>query len=261
MKLLNRLFFIGLLTVSLFTGCKSDDEGTNTNDPTADNKLALGVSAEDLLSDDRYDKLVVELVYTTSFRPEVESIEAFRNFLNGRVNKPGGIQFIEREIPDQSGAPFTLDNIKEFEEEHRTQYTIGNTIAVYIFFSNGSSINDTQTSVTLGTAYRNTSIVVYQKTLESITQGEPELLPILEQTTIEHEFGHILGLVNIQGDDIHSEGHEDPDSAKHCVIEECLMYFDATNVGRSMLNRLKTRGMVPLLDPLCIADLQAKGGL
>lgn len=260
MKLLNRLFFLGLISVSLLSGCKSDDDATTTNDPTADNKLALGVSAEDLLSDDVYTKLVVELVYTTSYRPEVESVNAFRNFLNARVNKPGGIQFIEREIPDQAGSPFTLEQIRDIEEEHRTQYTVGNTIAVYMFFSNGSSSNDTQTSVTLGTAYRNTSIVVYQRTLENITQSEPELLPILEQTTINHEFGHILGLVNIQGDDIH-DVHEDPDSSKHCVVDNCLMYFDATNVGRGMLDQLKTRGMVPQLDPLCIEDLQAKGGL
>lgn len=261
MKLLNRLFFLALFFSLFFSSCKSDDDGSTTIDPTAENKLALGVSAEALLSDDIYDKLVVELVYTTSFHPEAESIVSLRDFLNARVNKPGGIQLIEREIPDQAGAPFTLDKIREIEEEHRTQYTQGNTIAVYMFFSNGSSTNDTQNSVTLGTAYRNTSMVVYQRTLESITQTEPELLPILEQTTIQHEFGHILGLVNIQGDDIHNQGHEDPDSGKHCIVESCLMYFDATNVGRSMIERLKTRGAVPQLDPLCIADLQAKGGL
>lgn len=260
MKLLNNLLFLGLLLVSLLTACKSDDGGDPIPDPTANNKLALGDSAEDLLSDDVYDKLVVELVYTTSFRPEAQSVNAFRTFLNERINKPGGITFLEREIPDQSGAPFTLDEIKDIEESNRTQYTTGTTMAVYIFFSNGPSSNDTQTSVTLGTAYRNTSIVVYQRTLETITQSNPELLPILEQTTINHEFGHILGLVNIQGDDVHTV-HEDPDSAKHCLVDNCLMYFDATNVGRGFLESLSTRGTVPQLDPLCIEDLQAKGGL
>jgi len=255
------LFLWSFLILLGFTACKDDDNDGNPSDPTAANKLSLGASAEDILSDDSYDKLVVELVYTTSFRPEVESIDAFRNFLNQYVNKPGGIQFIEREIPDQGGAPFTLDEIKAIEEANRTQYNTANTVAVYIFFSNGKSINDTQTSVTLGTAYRNTSIVIYQKTLELITQSEPGLLPILEQTTLEHEFGHIFGLVNILGDDIHNAGHEDPSNSKHCIVDNCLMYFDATNVGKRTLDRLRTRGQVPVFDPLCLADLQAKGGL
>lgn len=259
MKSVLRLFFLFLGISLIFVACKDDDADENPVDPTAENKKALGTSAEDLLSDDIYTKLRVELVSTASFQPDAASIQAFRNFIEERVFKPGGIQFIERQIPDQAGAPFTLDEIKDFEEEFRTQYTVGNDIAVYIFFSNGSSSNDTQSTVTLGTAYRNTSIVIYQKTLEIITQSEPQLLPLLEQTTLEHEFGHIFGLVNLQNDDIHSV-HEDPNSAKHCVVEECLMYFDATNVGRSQLTRLFARGAVPPLDPLCIADLQAKGG-
>lgn len=259
MKTVLRLFFLFLLICINFVACKDDDSDGNPADPTADNKKALGTSSEDLLSDDIYKKLRIELVYSTSFQPEASSIEAFRNFINARVFKPGGIIFIERQIPDQPGAPFTLDDIKEVEEEFRTEYSEGNDIAVYIFFSNGSSSNDTSNSVTLGTAYRNTSIVIYQKTLEAITQAEPELLPLLEQTTLQHEFGHILGLVNLENDDIHG-AHEDPDSAKHCVVEDCLMYFDATNVGRSQLSRLFARRMVPQLDPLCLQDLQAKGG-
>lgn len=260
MKGAYRLIFLFLCFILSTVACKDDDTDGDPSDPTLENKKALGTSAEDILSDDIYKSLIFELVYSTSFRPEEASINAFKNFVNTRVTKPGGVQFIERTIPDQPGAPFSLDQIKSIEEEYRTQYNQNTTIAVYIFFSNGSSSNDTQTSATLGTAYLNTSIVVYQRTLELITQTEPELLPLLEQTTMEHELGHILGLVNLQNDDIHNV-HEDPDSAKHCIVEDCLMYFDATNVGRSMLNRLKTRGMVPQLDPLCIADLQAKGGL
>ncbi len=252
------IFLLIILFLSL-SACKNDDADEGPIDNTIENKQPLGTSAEDILSDDRYDKLKFELVYTESYRPEAESVNAFKNFVNARVVKPGGVQFIEREIPNQAGAPFTLDQIKTIEEEYRTLYNETGTVAIYIFFSNGSSSNDTQSSVTLGTAYRNTSVVVYQKTLELITQSDPELLPILEQTTLEHEFGHILGLINLQNDDIHN-AHEDPSNSKHCIVEECLMYFNATNVGRSALNRFMARGMVPQLDPLCIADLQAKGG-
>jgi len=229
--------------------CKKDDSADITVDPKAENLKALGASAEDLLSDDIYESLTVELVYTSSAKPTETSMIAFRNFIDSRVHKSGGIHFVETEVPDQPGAPFSLNDIKAFEEEFRTQYTEGNDIAVFVFFSNGSSSNDTETTVTLGTAYRNTSMVIYEKTLRTVTQSDPTLLPILEQTTLEHEFGHILGLVNIQNDDIHTV-HEDPMATKHCIVEDCLMYFDATNVLRSQLGRFLLRASVPQLDPL-----------
>ena len=114
--------------------------------------------------------------------------------------------------------------------------------------------------MTLGTAYRNTSIVIYKKTLEFITQSEPEVLPILEQTTLNHEMGHLIGLVNIQNDDIHAV-HEDPQAEKHCIHEDCLMYFDATDVGRQMLQRWTQLRAVPQLEIQCLEDLQFKGAL
>ena len=84
------------------------------------------------------------------------------------MNKPGGIQYIERVIPDQAGAPFSIEEIREIENANRSVFNQGDDLAVYVFFSNGASENDTNNSVTLGTAYRNTSIVIYQKTLEYI---------------------------------------------------------------------------------------------
>ena len=254
-----RYFFFVTLFLLLLLGCKKDDSQDVVTDPTAENKKALGTSAEDILSDDLYNSLTIEFIFTPSSKPTEESINAFRNFLNARVKKPGGIFFIETSISNQAGAPFTLDEIKDFEEEFRTQYTEGNEIAVSIFFANGSSSNDTETSVTLGTAYRNTSIVVYETTLKNVTNSDPVILPLLEQTVMQHEFGHILGLVNIQNDDIHNN-HEDPSASKHCIVEECLMYFEASNFLVSDITRFIGNGSVPQLDPLCIGDLQAKGG-
>lgn len=238
--------------------CKKDD-GEPPIDPKAENRKSLGVSAEDLLSEDIYDRITIELVYAPSYRPTDIAINEFRNFLNARLNKSGGINIIETVIEAPSGAPFNIEEIRAIEDEHRVHYTDDTTIAVYIFFSNGVSTNDTNTSVTLGTAYRNTSIVVYEKTVRDIALNNPNIeLHDLELNTLEHEFGHILGLVNIQDDDIHTN-HEDAAHLKHCVIEDCLMYFESTD-GLRLAERLAKRGAVPSFDPLCIADLQAKGG-
>jgi len=249
-----------LLSILLITSCKKDDNPTITDDPFAENKKALGTSAEDLLSDDIYPNLVVEFVYSSFYKPSNTAVDNFRNFLAQRLNKPDGIDFVETVIPDSSGAPFDIDEIKAIEEENRTRYTDGNTIAVYVFFANGKSSNDTETSVTLGTAYMNTSIVVYERTLKDIAISNSNIsLSDLESTTMQHEFGHILGLVNIQNDDIHT-GHEDPTYNKHCMVDSCLMYFES-NLKNKILERFSKSNPIAELDPLCIEDLQAKGGL
>ncbi|MBX2827477.1 MAG: membrane metalloprotease [Flavobacteriaceae bacterium] len=255
-------YFRAILILFVFVfamSCKNDDEEQAVNDPTAENKRGLGTSAEDILVNGTYTRLTVELAYSKTFEPSQTAKNNFRNFIEQRVNKSAGINFVETVVDDQPGAPFSIERIREIEDEIRTQYTEGNNIAVFVYFSNGRSSNDTETTVTLGTAYRNTSMVIYETTLRLLTIGDPDLLPILESTVLNHEFGHILGLTNILDDDIHLT-HEDPNVSKHCIVDDCLMYFDATNIGSSDLQRMMLRASVPELDPLCIGDLQAKGG-
>ena len=81
------------------------------------------------------------------------------------MNKPEGITILETSVPEVQGSPFTTQELLTAEDENRTAYTTEDTIAVYVFFANGVSSNDTDISVTLGTAYLNTSIVIYEKTL------------------------------------------------------------------------------------------------
>ncbi|QIE59066.1 membrane metalloprotease [Rasiella rasia] len=251
-----KTYFSKLLLLLAFsvilTACKKDDDASE-NDDRSENLLGLGQSAEDLLSDDIYKTLVVEIVYSNGFRPEQETIDNLRTFLNQRVNKPGGVQIVETVISPPEGAPYTTQEIRDIESTHRTRYTNGDEIAVYVFFANGNASGDTASSVTLGTAYRNTSVVIYQETLQSLQVDRF----LVEATTLRHEFGHLFGLINILDDDIHPTNHEDPDSNKHCVVEDCLMYF-ASTIPSTLPN--PTAADIPTLDPLCIADLQAKGG-
>jgi len=253
MKFLSYIFIVLVLSSSLFS-CKSDDSEDIINDPRAENLKSLGASAEDILSDDIYNSMTVEFVYTSAYPPKQETLNGFRNLLNQRINKPGGINFVENVISIPLESSYTLDEIKEIENEYRTIYTTGDNIALYVFFSNAKFQGDTPSSVTLGTAYLNTSLVVYEKTLQDVSNSQNLDLGILEAATLHHEFGHILALVNLKNDDIHQQ-HEDLANNNHCFVEDCLMYF-ASNTTRS----LKRLNAIPVFDPLCIEDLQAKGG-
>ncbi len=244
-------FLLLLSMLLLVAACKKDDDQAMTDEQSL-NVLGLGESAEDLLSDDIYKSLVVELVYSNGFRPEQETIDNFRQFLNARLNKPEGITIVETVISPPEGEPFSTQEIRDIEEANRTLYTNDDQIAVYVFFANGNAATDTSSTVTLGSAYRNTSVVVYQETLQSLLVDRF----LIEATTLQHEFGHLFGLVNIQDDDIHTD-HEDPDNNKHCVVEGCLMFF-ASTIPSTLPN--PTAADIPVFDALCLADLQAKGG-
>jgi hypothetical protein len=246
--------FILIFTLTSLISCKSDDSSDGVDDPRAENLKALGRSAEDILSDDIYSSLIVELVYTSAYPPKQETIDRFRNLLNERINKPGGITFVENVISIPLDASYSLEEIKDIEEEYRSLYTTDDRIALYIFFANAKAESDTPTIKTLGTAYRNTSMVIYEKTLQLVSESQNIDLGLLESATLHHEFGHILALVNLTNDDIHQD-HEDLANPNHCRVEECLMFY-ASNFARN----IKSLGFVPDFDPLCIADLQAKGG-
>jgi hypothetical protein len=258
-----KFFIILLISFGSLFSCKKRDDDQVMVDLKAENRKVLGSSGEDILSADTFNELRLELVFTNTTRPSNQTINALQDFLNQRVNKPNGIQITQNLIPAPNTQPYSLDEIRDIEDDHRTQYTEDNSIALYIFFANGSSINDTDTSVTLGTAYQNTSIVIYSSTLVQFVGGPNNLsLSTLETITTEHELGHLFSLVNLANDDIHPIDHEDPDNNKHCVIEDCLMYFQSSATRAAIKNRMSRRaqGGTPVFDSLCISDLQAKGG-
>ena len=251
-KLLALLFF-----VSIMVSCSKDDT-TETNNGTniTANKQVTGSSSHDLLSDDKYTSMVVELVYVEGYQPTQTAINNFVSFLDSRIYKPGGITVTSRSIPSPGISKYTTQNYVDLEDENRIYYNDGNQIAVWAFFTDGAASGDTTTEVTLGTAYRNTSFIIYEETVQSLSGGfrQPSTA-VLESTVIEHEFGHILGLVNF-GAPMQS-AHEDADHSRHCDVDTCLMYYAATT-GSSLMN--VTGGTIPQLDAQCIADLQANGG-
>ena len=250
-----------MLTVAivLLVSCSKDDyvaEDPDTVNP-ATNKQTTGSSSNDLLSDKKFKSIVVEVVYVVGFEPTTAAINNFVAFLDARTYKPNGISVIKRAIQPPGNSPYTIQEIAVIEDANRTKYNTSNQIAVWAFFADGKSENDTSTSVILGTAYRNTSFVIYEQTVQSFSDSsfEPNR-NLLETTVITHEFGHILGLTNL-GASLQSS-HEDTAHPKHCDVKSCLMYW-SSETGNG-IGDMVSGGTAPQLDAQCIADLRAQGG-
>ncbi|MEM8999988.1 MAG: hypothetical protein AAGB24_06960 [Bacteroidota bacterium] len=258
-----------LVLLLVFTiGCSGDDNQNNgSSNPVADNPtnfLDIGASANDLLSNTNFDALVIEVAYVSGFRPTNETMTNFEDYIRERTFKQN-IEIVYRELPSPNEETLTLQEISDLEIENRTIYNDGTTIAVYIYFADAASETDDEDEglVTLGAVYRNTSMVIYEQTVQILEGLSPTIsITDVETATLNHEFGHLLGLVNL-GTPL-TNAHEDPEAEGHCDIDGCLMQAEL-EFGGAMMRLLESRtskGLVaiPVLDAECILDLQNNGG-
>lgn len=243
----------------LITSCTKDspnDPGGDGIDKAANLKLT-GSSGSDLLSDMVFTSMNIEIVYVEGFRPTDNAINIFRNFLEDRVHKPDGIQINLRSVESSARTPFSKDDITAVERETRALYNVGDEIAVWIYFADGEKEEESENSITLGSAFRNTSIIIYEKTINDFASrnGAPPKA-VIEAATLNHEFGHLFGLVDLGINPV--SDHEDPEKEGHCDIEDCLMRA-SIEFGSGVIDIINGTGL-PELDDACIQDLQSVGG-
>jgi len=287
---------IGFLILALLflsiTNCSKKSVEVNT--PVIDKTLNLqgtGDSANDILSNDEYSGLLIEIAYVKDFRPRPNTIANLTEFLRERTFKQD-IEVIYSELPSPEEESLTLEEIAQLESENRTAYNNGETLAIYIYFADSPAEDDDEDEglVTLGAVYRNTSMIIHEATVRSLAAQSPFIsITDVETATLNHEFGHLFGLVDLGTDQVNQ--HEDPNAENHCDVEGCLMRAELQFGGSSnkgILTSSKTKSPIGLksgcslsghsvlnllekhaakgsavavpLDAECILDLQANGG-
>jgi len=260
--------FFQFLTCLLIIACSSNVDSTDTvvieddnGDPTtvdiSANRKSVGESAHDLLAGSDFDKLTIEIIYVDGMSPSEEALNNLKAFLEGHLNKPEGIEFVQQKIESPDKSEYSITDIRNLEDDIRTEYNSGKNLTVSGIFIDGEYDQNTENGSVLGVAYQNTSFVMFMETIRSFS-GQPlgPSLETLESVVINHEFGHLLGLVNV-GTPMQEE-HQDVEHGKHCTVDTCLMYWTA-ETGEGLLNML-TGGSVPELDNHCLDDLKANGG-
>lgn len=246
---------IFIITICLFYSC-NDDDSTMIDDEIdkSGNLRPTGASANELLAEDVFTKLILEVDYVEGYQPTEQSLDRLVNFLEERLNKSEGIEITTSEIPSPSLAPFSLSDLESVEDEHRNTYNDGNTLSVWVLFADG---NYSQNEDVVGVAFRNTSAAIFQSNIQNNSGGigQPSQA-VVEESVLKHEFGHLLGLVS-NGSPMQTD-HQDAENGKHCDVEDCLMYYEL-ETGDIFTNLLNATSS-PDLDVQCINDLQANGG-
>jgi len=249
MKIKMLLFPFALL---LLAGCT---KAVAVEEEMYDEKLhtqKVGASATDLLTDAQYTRLKIEVQYMEGFAPDSVALQNLRLFLFERLHKPEGIYISTKQISSVADSVLDLQQIAAIEKVNRKTFTAGRTLSVYILYTNGYY----QQEKMLGYAYRNTSAVLFGKNIKESTNSPKKLSRThLETIVLQHEIGHLLGLVNI-GTPLQSD-HKDDKNGKHCKNKICLMYHMAdTDESRNLI----VKKQLPRLDEACLADLRAAGG-
>jgi hypothetical protein len=217
---------------------------------------SVSVSPNSFLSASTYTSLVIEVVSVSGFLPSTTAVDNIKTFLQARLNKPQGITVTQRTVASPGKTVYTLNDIRSIELAERKQKPSGTTLTAFLLLLDGDYAGNSGSSKVLGLAYGTSSMCLFEKTVQEFSGdvGQPSVAT-LETAVMEHEFGHVLGLVN-NGTSLTS-AHQDGANGKHCTNQNCLMYF---NVETSDVIANLLGGSVPTLDAACLADLQGNGG-
>jgi hypothetical protein len=212
------------------------------------NNNGIGTSARELLTGTK-PKLLIEIQYMPGYQLQQQTIINLSSFLKTYINKTD-IQVIQKEIPETGADIKSLADIARIEQQCRTTFNTNDQVSVYVLVTNSFYKTDN----VLGAAFRNTSVCMFGKIIQQHYGGMDQSSRVrIESRVLEHEFGHLLGLVDL-GSPMQTS-HRDAGHGNHCNSATCLMdYGVETSVG------LPAIGNIPILDANCRSDLQANGG-
>ncbi|MBA2563258.1 MAG: hypothetical protein H0V14_10185 [Chitinophagaceae bacterium] len=238
------LFFIA------FANCSKKDATPATG--VDKDYTTLGTSAKDLLASSIYTSLKVEIQYMPGYKPDAPALNNLVTFLNTYLNKPGGIQVTQKQIAASGKTSLTIEEIVNIEKTNRTAFTSGSTMVVNVIIAD-ANYNDPNI---LGIAYFNTSFCIFGKIINANSGAIGQVSRTKFYTIVfEHEFGHLLGLVDL-GSPMQSD-HKDEAHGYHCTNTACLMYYGAENKD---FTGMIIAGSIPTPDANCVADIRANGG-
>jgi hypothetical protein len=235
-------FLYSVVIALLFlSSCKKEDVVVKKDYQT------LGTAAHDFLSADTYQSLTVEISYMPGYAPDANTVNTLKSFLSTWLNKPNGVTVNSKQISSQGKSIYTLTEIANLEKQVRTVFTNGTNLTAHVLVLDA----DYEKDKILGTSYWNTSMSLFGKTFYASSGGLNQVSRSqLYTTLLEHEFGHLFGLVS-QGTPMVTP-HNDPANGAHCNNNKCLMYY-AIETGTA-------QNGIPVFDANCQADLRANGG-
>lgn len=162
-----------------------------------------------------------------------------------------------RALEDFGKNSWTIEELITLEKAYRQTTNTGTQGSIFVLFVNGYIVHEGMTNPNIiGVNIAGTTmIVIFKDVIKSTEDGSLNATAkFMEQSTLVHEFGHVVGLVNA-GVAMNTD-HQDEEHGHHCDDSQCVMYWK--NEGKSDLinfvqNLILTNSSV-MFDQNCLDD-------
>ena len=189
------------------------------------------------LSDDKYTSMVVEIDYEAGYMPEQSSTDLLKTRLEQVCDKPQGIEaFLTETNFDHEGQWSASDVREKGWNEKSNNPQSDSTLYWQAIFPSGQYANDG----VLGVAVDASTIAIFGEAVDD-AEGPIFNRPSaeeIENSVLVHEFGHLLGLVNLVYQS--PVEHEDEEHKGHSNNEDSVMYWaiESANIGNIITGEL-----------------------
>ena len=171
----------------------------------------------EILQDNKYSNLHIEINYVSGYEPSYEALDLLRQRINEVTDKNSVT--ISQDSFGSTDTSYSVEEILDIESSQRKKFKNGDEFVIHILYLNGEFEDNENT---LGLAYKGSSFAIFQEKIEDAAflfiSAED-----IEKAVLVHEYGHLLGLVNMGYTSPHD--HEDQDHPHHSNNEESVMYW------------------------------------
>ncbi|PCJ65015.1 MAG: hypothetical protein COA58_12150 [Bacteroidetes bacterium] len=153
---------------------------------------------------------------------------------------------------------YSRQNILDLAKDLQVYSNKDSAKGITIVFLDGYYIRDGEIlDQVLGLNIGNTSVLAIFKPVIDASSSSKAEQTLVEQSTVTHEIGHALGLVNngVRA----TSAHHDVANGSHCTNTECVMYWmnGAGDISK-FITPFLTGNDVTLFGNQCIEDVKAK---
>ena len=177
----------------------------------------VGECRYEILQNGKYSKLHIEINYVSGYEPSSDALDLLRQRINEVTDK--NTVTISQNSFGSTDTSYSLEEILEIENSQRNKFKGGDEFVIHILYLNGEFEDNNNA---LGIAYKGSSFAMFQEKIEDAAFLFISAQDI-EKAVLVHEYGHLLGLVNMGYTSPHD--HEDPDHPHHSNNEESVMYW------------------------------------
>jgi predicted Zn-dependent protease with MMP-like domain len=165
-----------------------------------------------------------------------------------------------QKLPAQNKFTWTEDELVQLAQTHRQNKTSQTGGSFVILFLNGFfSDSGVADSDVLGVNLTGTSIVaIFKPVITAAWKGEHFYVgKFIEQSTVVHEMGHALGLVNDSLPMV--TPHQDVARGSHCTNENCVMFWEDSGAAaaKKFVKQYVKTGNEDLFAAECLQDARS----